>query len=73
MNIVALFKVPQPGKAYLDIVAYLNKKRKYGTTYQDTTTYSIHNALQGNSKAWSLYTLLVKMHNHGWQHRSMPC
>ena len=24
MNIVALFKVPQPGIAYLDIVAYLN-------------------------------------------------
>ena len=24
MNIVALFKVPQPGIAYLDIVAYHN-------------------------------------------------
>ena len=24
MNIVALFKVPQPGIAYLDIVAYIN-------------------------------------------------
>ena len=26
MNIVSLFKVPQPGIAYLDIVAYLNFK-----------------------------------------------